>query len=52
MANVENYVYEVDENNAVRIWDSNVVRDGGNQTEIPLKTQQQQVLGLRNISTA
>jgi hypothetical protein len=34
MANVQNYYYEVDENNAVRIWDSNVVRDGGNPPQI------------------
>lgn len=34
MANVENYVYEVDENNAVRIWDNNLVREGGNPPQI------------------
>ena len=30
MANVENFRYEIDETNAVRIWDDNVVRENGN----------------------
>jgi hypothetical protein len=34
MTNTSKYLYEVDENNAVRIWDSEVTRDGGNPPQI------------------
>lgn len=34
MPNIQNYYYEVDENNAVRIWDNEVIRDGGNPPQI------------------